>query len=229
MNRDKNSRGALALGGVVKLILGAVLMALLLFVPAGDWAWSGGWRLLAVLFTPMLIMGVAMLAFSPELLARRLNNKEGRSAQSLVVKLSGLVFVAGFVVAGLDYRFGWSEVSAVVVAIAVAIFLLSYGLYGEVMRENVWLSRTIEVSEGQSVVSSGLYGLVRHPMYFATLLMFLSMPLVLGSWWSFAVLLLYVPIIVIRTLDEERLLRKELAGYEEYCQKVRWRILPFVW
>ena len=177
----------------------------------------------------MLIMGVAMLAFSPELLARRLNAKESRSTQGSVVRLSGLVFVAGFVVAGLDYRFGWSEVSVVVVAVAVAIFLLSYGLYGEVMRENVWLSRTIEVSEGQSVVSSGLYGIVRHPMYFATLLMFLSMPLVLGSWWSFAVLLLYVPIIVIRTLDEERLLRKELAGYEEYCQKVRWRILPFVW
>lgn len=229
MNRDKNSRGALALGGVVKLILGAVLMALLLFVPAGDWAWSGGWRLLVVLFAPMLIMGVAMLAFSPELLARRLNAKESRSTQGSVVRLSGLVFVAGFVVAGLDFRFGWSEVSDVVVAVAVAIFLLSYGLYGEVMRENVWLSRTIEVSEGQSVVSSGLYGIVRHPMYFATLLMFLSMPLVLGSWWSFAVLLFYVPIIVIRTLDEERLLRKELAGYEEYCQKVRWRILPFVW
>ena len=229
MNMNKNSRGSLALGGLVKLLLGVVLMALLLFVPAGNWAWSGGWRLLAVLFVPMFLMGVVMLIFSPDLLARRLNAKEKRSAQSSVVRLSGLVFVAGFVVAGLDARYGWSEVSGVGVAVAVVLFLLSYVLYAEVLRENVWLSRTIEVSDGQSVVSTGLYGVVRHPMYFATLLMFLSMPLVLGSWWSFAVLLLYIPIIVTRTLDEERLLRKELNGYEEYCTKVRWRILPFIW
>lgn len=229
MNIKKNSRGALALSGLVKLLFGAVLMALLLFVPAGSWAWCGGWRLLAVLFVPMLVMGVAMLAFSPELLARRLNNKESRSTQSMVVKLSGLVFVAGFVVAGLDARYGWSEVSGEVVTVAVVLFLLAYGLYAEVMRENVWLSRTIEISEGQSVVSTGLYGIVRHPMYFATLVMFLAMPLVLGSWWSFAVLLLYIPIIITRTLDEERLLRKELKGYEEYCTKVCWRIIPFIW
>lgn len=229
MNRNKNSRGALALGGLVKLLLGAFAMTLLLFVPAGDWAWRGGWRLVILLFVPMLLMGVTMLVFSPELLARRLNAKEKREAQSSVVRLSGLVFVVGFVVAGLDFRFGWSSVSGRVVTVAVILFLLSYGLYAEVMRENVWLSRTIEVSKGQSVVSSGLYGIVRHPMYFATLLMFLSMPLVLGSWWSFAVLLLYIPIIVIRTLDEEHLLRKELKGYEEYCKRVRWRILPFVW
>ena len=226
---NKNNRGVLALGGLVKMLLGGTLMALLLFLPAGSWAWCGGWRLMGLLFVPMFLLGVVMLIASPELLARRLNAKEKRSTQGAVVRLSGLVFVVGFVVAGLDHRLGWSEVSDVAIVVASVLFVASYGLYGEVMRENVWLSRTIEVSQGQRVVSTGLYGVVRHPMYFATLLMFLSMPVVLGSWWSLAVFTFYIPIIVTRTLDEERLLRKELAGYEEYCTKVRWRILPFVW
>lgn len=225
----QNKRGTLALNGLAKMLLGGVLMALLLFLPAGSWVWCGGWRLIGLLFVPMLVLGVVMLITSPELLARRLNAKEKRSAQGTLVRLSGLVFVVGFVVAGLDHRFGWSEVSDVTVVVASVLFVASYGLYGEVMRENVWLSRTIEVSRGQEVLSTGLYGVVRHPMYFATLLLFLSMPVVLGSWWSLAVFAFYIPIIVTRTLDEERLLRKELTGYEEYCSKVRWRILPFVW
>ncbi|MBR5829634.1 MAG: hypothetical protein IKY63_00065, partial [Tidjanibacter sp.] len=153
---NKNNRGVLALGGLVKMLLGCTLMALLLFLPAGSWAWCGGWRLMGLLFVPMFLLGVVMLIASPELLARRLNAKEKRSTQGAVVRLSGLVFVVGFVVAGLDHRFGWSEVSDVAVVVASVLFVASYGLYGEVMRENVWLSRTIEVSQGQRVVSTGL-------------------------------------------------------------------------
>ena len=177
----------------------------------------------------MLVLGIVLALFSPSLLAKRLSARESRSTQSIVVRLSGLVFIVGFVVAGLDFRWGWSTVSDGVIVTACVLFLLSYVLYAEVMRENEWLSRTIEVSDNQQVVSSGLYGIVRHPMYMATVVMFLSMPLILGSWWSLLVFVGYVPIIVVRTLDEERLLRKELGGYEEYCQRVRWRILPFVW
>ena len=204
-------------------------MGALLFLPAGSLEWNGAWRLLAVLFGPMLVLGVVLAIFSPSLLAKRLDAKESRSTQNLVVRLSGLVFIVGFVVAGLDFRWGWSSVPDAVVVAACALFLLSYILYAEVLRENEWLSRTIEVRENQQVVSSGLYGVVRHPMYMATVVMFLSMPLILGSWWSLVVFLFYLPIIATRTLDEERLLRKELDGYEEYCQRVRWRILPFVW
>ena len=223
------NKGALVVGGLVKMVVGLALVGALLFLPAGTLAWSGGWRLLAILFVPILVLGIVLALFSPSLLAKRLSARESRSTQSLVVRLSGLVFVAGFVVAGLDFRWGWSTVSDGVIVTACVLFLLSYVLYAEVMRENEWLSRTIEVSDNQQVVSSGLYGIVRHPMYMATVGMFLSMPLILGSWWSLLVFLGYVPIIVVRTLDEERLLRKELGGYEEYCQKVRWRIIPFVW
>ena len=204
-------------------------MGALLFLPAGTLEWRGAWRLLAVLFGPMLVLGVVLAIFSPALLAKRLDAKESRSTQNLVVRLSGLVFIVGFVVAGLDFRWGWSSVPDAVVVAACALFLLSYILYAEVLRENEWLSRTIEVRENQQVVSSGLYGVVRHPMYMATVVMFLSMPLILGSWWSLVVFLFYLPIIATRTLDEERLLRQELGGYEEYCRKVRWRIIPFVW
>lgn len=204
-------------------------MGALLFLPAGTLEWSGAWRLLAILFVPMLVLGIVLALFSPSLLAKRLDAKESRSTQNLVVRLSGLVFIVGFVVAGLDFRWGWSSVPNAVVMAACALFLLSYILYAEVLRENEWLSRTIEVRENQQVVSSGLYGVVRHPMYMATVVMFLSMPLILGSWWSLVAFLFYLPIIVTRTLDEERLLRQELGGYEEYCRKVRWRIIPFVW
>ena len=219
----------LVLSALVKCFCGVVLMALLLFVPAGSLCYEGAWRLMLILFVPMLVLGVVLLAVAPELLRKRLSSREKRSTQSGVVKLSGLVFVASFVVAGLDYRFGWSDVSLVVEIVAIALFLIGYALYWEVMRENEWLSRTIEVSDGQQVVQTGLYGIVRHPMYLATLLMFLSMPLVLDSWWAFWPMLLYIPVIVVRTIDEERLLRKELNGYEEYCQRVKWRMLPLIW
>ena len=219
----------LVLSALVKCFCGVVLMALLLFVPAGSLCYEGAWRLMLILFVPMLVLGVVLLAVAPELLRKRLSSREKRSTQSGVVKLSGLVFVASFVVAGLDYRFGWSDVSRVVEIVAIALFLIGYALYWEVMRENEWLSRTIEVSDGQQVVQTGLYGIVRHPMYLATLLMFLSMPLVLDSWWAFWPMLLYIPVIVVRTIDEERLLRKELNGYEEYCQRVKWRMLPLIW
>ena len=217
------------LSGLIKYIAGLLLMALLLFLPAGSVYYSGGWLLLLSLFVPMFIFGVVLVVAAPELLAKRLNSKEKRDKQGAIVRLSGLMFVAGFVVAGLDFRYGWSAVPEAVVYSSVALFLLSYLLYAEVMRENAWLSRTIEVSENQKVVSTGLYGIVRHPMYTATVVLFLSMPLILGSWWAFGVFLLYIPMIVARIIDEERLLAAELDGYAEYCTQVRWRLLPFVW
>ena len=226
---NRGGRGALVLGGLIKYIAGLLLLSLLIFLPAGTIAFKGGWLLIVSLFVPMFIFGVVLVVAAPELLAKRLNSKEKRNKQGAIVRLSGLMFVAGFVVAGLDFRYGWSAVSEAVVYSSVALFLLSYLLYAEVMRENAWLSRTIEVSENQKVVSTGLYGIVRHPMYTATVVLFLSMPLILGSWWAFGVFLLYIPMIVARIIDEERLLAAELDGYAEYCTHVRWRLLPFVW
>ena len=226
---DRGGRGALVLGGLIKYIAGLLLLSLLIFLPAGTIAFKGGWLLIVSLFVPMFIFGVVLVVAAPELLAKRLNSKEKRNKQGTIVRLSGLMFVAGFVVAGLDFRYGWSAVPEAVVYSSVALFLLSYLLYAEVMRENAWLSRTIEVSENQKVVSTGLYGIVRHPMYTATVMLFLSMPLILGSWWAFGVFLLYIPMIVARIIDEERLLAVELDGYAEYCKCVRWRLLPFVW
>lgn len=222
-------KGSLAVSALTKFLVGVVAVAALLFAPAGSLGYVGAWRLLAVLFIPMIIFGLAALILSPDLLARRLKSKEERTTQSGVVRLSGLLFIVGFVVAGLDYRFGWSNVSQRAIWIACGVFVVGYLLYAEVMRENVWLSRTIEVSEGQRVIDNGLYGVVRHPMYLATLLMFLSMPLVLGSWWAVAPFVGYVPVIVVRALDEEKLLTKELEGYADYCKRVRWHIVPFVW
>ena len=221
--------GKLTLNALVKYILGLLTVSLLLFLPAGSIEYAGAWLFIALLFIPMLILGIAVLIISPQLLERRLKAKENRETQKGVVALSGLIFLIAFVVAGLDFRFGWSVVPSAVRIAASFLFLLSYALYGEVMRENEWLSRTIGVSEGQKVVSKGLYGIVRHPMYFSTILLFLSIPLILGSWWSFAVFLLYIPAIVVRTLDEERQLLQELDGYREYCLRIRWRILPYVW
>ena len=226
---DRPGRGAIALNGLVKYIVGLGIMALLLFLPAGTINYCGGWRLLVLLFVPMFIFGIMLVIASPDLLARRLKSKEKRTVQSGIIRFSGLMFVVGFVVAGLDFRFGWSSVPQMVIYVAEALFLISYILYAEVMRENEWLSRTIEVSAGQKVVSTGLYGIVRHPMYTATLLLFLTMPLILGSWWALAIFVLYVPIIVVRIIDEERLLHQELDGYGHYCQKTRWRLLPFIW
>ena len=204
-------------------------MGLLIFLPAGTLAFAKGWLFMGLLFGPMFIAGLVMLAKSPEFLAKRLDVKEKRSAQQGVVKLSGLMFIAGFVVAGLDFRFGWSVMPRAVTVVAAVLFLLAYLLYAEVMRENAYLSRTIKVEEGQTLVSTGLYGIVRHPMYMATLLLFLVMPLVLGSWWALIPFAFYPAIIISRLKDEEELLTRELAGYEEYKEKVKYRIIPFIW
>ena len=217
------------MNAIVKYVAGALLMGTPLFLAAGNIHYRGAWLLLGLLFVPMFILGMGLLIFSPELLMRRLNSKEKREKQSGVVRLSGLSFIVGFVVAGLDYRYGWSIVPNGVVIGSSALLLLSYVGYMEVMRENIWLSRTIEVAKNQKVIDTGLYAVVRHPMYLFTLLLFLSMPLVLGSLWALIPFAINIPVIVVRTLDEERLLKAELEGYADYCSRVKWRILPFVW
>ncbi|MBQ5627763.1 MAG: isoprenylcysteine carboxylmethyltransferase family protein [Bacteroidaceae bacterium] len=213
----------------IKLLMGLVLVGLLIFLPAGTIRFFNGWLLVAVLFVPMLIAGVVMALRSPELLKKRLNAKEKEDEQKSVVAMSGILFVTAFVVAGLNYRYGWVVMPSWAVWSAVVLFLLSYAMYAEVMRENAYLSRTIEVQEGQKVVDTGLYGIVRHPMYTATILMFLSMPLVLGSLPSFVIMLMYVPLIVKRIRNEEKVLLDGLDGYEEYCRKVKFRIVPFLY
>ena len=219
----------LFISAISKLVVGLSVIAALLFAPAGTFAFPGAWRLLILLFIPMIIMGVALLIWAPETLSRRLRSKEERVKQKGVVALSGILFVASFILAGLDFRFGWSSLPHWVVWTSSIVFLLSYGMYAEVMRENEWLSRSIEVMEGQKVVSTGLYGIVRHPMYTATIAMFLAMPLVMGSWWAFLVMVPYVVAIVTRIKDEETLLTKELEGYLEYKEKVRWKLIPYIW
>ena len=225
----KQDKIQLFLSALVKVVLGVALIGILLFLPAGTLAFAGAWRLCAALFIPMLVMGVVMLIFSPELLRRRLASKEERSTQQGVVRYTGLLFIISFVVAGLDFRFGWSQMVQGVVWGATILFLVGYGLYGEVMRENVWLSRNITVEDGQQVVSTGLYAIVRHPMYTSTIVMFLAMPVVLGSYWATLPMLFYIPIIALRIKDEEQLLRADLKGYTEYCAKVCWRLLPYIW
>ena len=219
----------LFISAISKLVIGLGAIATLLFAPAGTLAFAGAWRLLMLLFIPMIIMGIALLIWAPETLSRRLRSKEERVKQKGVVALSGILFVASFILAGLDFRFGWSSLPHWVVWTSSIVFLLSYGMYAEVMRENEWLSRSIEVMEGQKVVSTGLYGIVRHPMYTATIAMFLAMPLVMGSWWAFFVMVPYVVAIVTRINDEETLLTKELEGYLEYKEKVRWKLIPYIW
>jgi protein-S-isoprenylcysteine O-methyltransferase Ste14 len=219
----------LVISAISKLVIGLGAIATLLFVPAGTLTFPGAWRLLMLLFIPMIILGVALLIWAPETLSRRLRSKEERVKQKGVVALSGILFVASFILAGLDFRFGWSSLPHWVVGTSSIVFLLSYGMYAEVMRENEWLSRSIEVMEGQKVVSTGLYGIVRHPMYTATIAMFLAMPLVMGSWWAFLVMVPYVVAIVTRIKDEETLLTKELEGYLEYKEKVRWKLIPYIW
>ena len=214
---------------IVKFALGVVLVGALLFLPAGTVDYFGGWVLMSVLFVPMFIAGVVMMIFDPDLLKKRLNAKEGRRQQSTVVKLSGLMFLVGFVIAGLGVRFGWYTLPSGFTVGGTVTFLIAYMLYTEVLRENTYLSRTVEVQEGQRVIDTGLYGIVRHPMYSATLILFLSMPLILGSVYSFAVFLAYPVIIVKRITDEEKLLESELDGYKEYKQKVRYRLIPFIW
>lgn len=214
---------------ISKFILGLALVALMLFLPAGTFNWPGGIRLVLILFVPMFIAGIIMLIKSPQLLQSRLDAKEKRGEQSAVVKLSGLMFIVGFVLAGLDFRFGWIVLPDWVSWAASAVFLISYALYAEVLRENVWLSRTIQVQENQQVVDTGLYGVVRHPMYAVTVILFLSIPLVLGSLISFFVFLAYPFIIAKRIRDEETLLENELSGYAEYKQKVKYRMIPYIW
>ena len=214
---------------LAKFTFGALMVGLLIFLPAGTLHYAKGWLFMALLFIPMLGAGFVMLAKSPELLKKRLDAKEKQAAQKGVLAFSGLMFIGGFVVAGLDFRYGWSHIPTVVTIIASLLFLLAYLLYAEVLRENAYLSRTIRVEEGQTVVDTGLYGIVRHPMYSATLLLFLAMPLILGSWYALVVFAFYPVIIVVRLNDEERLLTQELQGYAEYKQKVKYRLLPFIW
>ena len=219
----------LFVSALVKFLIGLLLVGLLIFLPAGTLAYPGGILFLCLLFIPRLIMGIVMLARARDLLAKRLDAKEKQAAQKGVQSLSGLVFIAGFVLAGLDFRFSWSNVPLPAVIAASVIFLIGYGLYAEVMRENAYLSRTVKVEEGQTVVSTGLYGIVRHPMYTASILMFLSIPLVMGSWYALIPFAFYPALMVIRVLDEEKLLTAELQGYAAYKTKVRYRLIPFIW
>lgn len=219
----------LFVNALIKFLIGLLLVGLLIFLPAGTLAYPGGLLFLGLLFVPMLIMGIVMLARARDLLAKRLDAKEKQAAQKGVQSLAGLVFMAGFVLAGLDFRFGWSDVPLPVVIAASVIFLIGYGLYAEVMRENAYLSRTVKVEEGQTVISTGLYGIVRHPMYLASVLMFLSIPLVMGSWYALIPFAFYPILMVVRILDEEKLLTAELSGYEEYKRKVKYRMIPFIW
>ena len=214
---------------MLKFLLGVILVGLLVFLPAGSVGFANGWLFMGILFVPMFFAGIVMLFKNPDLLKKRLNAKEKQKEQDLVVKLSGLMFLVGFIVAGLNFRFGWHVLPKGAVVAASVLFLFSYLLYAEVLRENAYLSRTIEVQENQKVVDTGLYGIVRHPMYSATLLLFLSMPIVLGSVISFVIFLAYPLIIAKRIKNEEAFLEKELDGYKEYKQKVKYRLVPFVW
>ena len=219
----------LFLQAISKFLLGVVLVGVLVFWPAGTLQFPAGWLFMGILFVPMFLAGLVMLAKNPQLLQSRLKAKEKQREQDMVVKLSGLMFIAGFVVAGLDFRFGWLPMPGWVKWVGAAVFLTAYCLYAEVLRENTFLSRTIEVQEGQTVVDTGLYGIVRHPMYVVTLLLFLSMPFVLGSLLSFLCFLPYPFLIAKRLLNEEAFLEKELPGYTEYKKKVKYRLIPGIW
>lgn len=219
----------LLINALTKFLCGLLMVGLLIFIPAGTFAYAYGWLLMGLLFVPMLIAGFVMYFSSPAFLAKRLDAKEKQATQKGVLAFSGLMFIAGFVVAGMDFRFGWSQMPVWVIITASVLFLVAYALYAEVMRENAYLSRTIKVEEGQKVVDTGLYGIVRHPMYMATILLFLMIPLVLGSWYALIVFAFYPAIIVVRLKDEEALLSRELPGYAEYRQRVKYRIIPFVW
>jgi protein-S-isoprenylcysteine O-methyltransferase Ste14 len=214
---------------VFKFLGGLLIVGLLLFLPAGTFVWRQAWLLLGILFVPMFIAGLIMMKRAPDLLRKRLDAKEEEKEQKTVIVLSGLMFLAAFIVAGLNFRFRWIVLPVWVSWAAAVLFLLAYVLYAEVLRENVWLSRTVEVQENQKVVDTGLYGIVRHPMYMTTLLLFLSMPLVLGSVISFVIMLLYIPIIAKRIRNEEQVLEGGLEGYAEYKKRIRYKVIPFVW
>ena len=218
----------LLINALVKFLSGLVILSLLLFLPAGTIDFLGAWRLIALLFIPMFIFGIVLFFKSPALLEKRLNNKETSNVQKKVILLSGLEFIVCFIVAGFDYRFGWSKLPSWIIMTACIIFVISYGLYVEVTRENEYLSRTVEVQENQKVVSTGLYGIVRHPMYFAVVLLFWSMPLVIGSFYSFIIMLPFPLLLISRIKDEEKILEAGLPGYKEYEQKVKYHLFPFI-
>ena len=219
----------LFISAITKFLLGVILIGVLVFLPAGTVSFFNGWLLMEILFVPMFFAGIVMMCKNPNLLKSRLNAKENRKEQSFVVKLSGLMFLVGFIVAGIGFRFNWYILPKSVSIGAAVVFLVAYVLYAEVLRENTYLSRTIEVQENQRVIDTGLYGIIRHPMYSATLLLFLSMPIVLGSVYSFLIFLSYPFIIAKRIRDEEKFLEEELDGYARYKEKVKYRIIPFVW
>ncbi len=214
---------------IAKFLIGFVIVAAILFLSAGTLRWPNAWLFLGLLFIPMFIAGIVMMLLDPSLLEKRLNAKETEGEQRTVIALSALMFLAAFVLAGLNFRFKWIELPNWIVFLAAAVFLLAYLMYAEVLRENTYLARTIGVSEGQKVISTGLYGVVRHPMYLATLFLFPAMGLVLGSPISFLILLLYIPLIVKRIKNEEKVLEAELEGYREYETRVKYRLLPFIW
>ena len=220
---------SLLLRASAAMLGGLLTLSLLLFLPAGTLHYPAAWRLIGLLFVPMLIAGVVLFVKKPALLEKRLRSKEKLAAQGLVIRLSALMFILGFVLAALDFRFGWLPLPGWVSDAASIVFLLAYLLYAEVLRENAWVSRTVEVQEGQKVVDTGLYGIVRHPMYSATLLLFLAMPIVLGSPFSFVIMLAYLPIIAKRIRNEEEVLAEGLEGYAEYLTRVKWRLIPHVW
>ena len=219
----------LIFNALAKYIMGLALLGALLFLPAWTFNYPGAWLFISLLFVPMMFIGVLLFAKAPALLEKRLNNKEKEKTQQGIVALSGLMFPIGFVLSALDFRFGWSSVPFWLMIAASVLFLAGYGMYAEVMRENAYLSRTVEVQENQKVISTGLYGVVRHPMYLATLLMFLPLPLILGSFWGLIPFAFYPVLIVIRLLNEEKVLTNELEGYAEYKTKVKYRLIPFVW
>ena len=219
----------LLLNALIKFSVGIILLGLLLFLPAKTFNYPQAWLFMGLLFIPMLIMGIVLFVRSPALLEKRLNNKEKQKAQKGVLALSGLMFPVGFVLSSLDFRNSWSTVPLWLTVTASLLFILGYVLYAEVMRENAYLSRTVEVQEGQKVISTGLYGIVRHPMYFSTLLMFLPLPLILGSFWGLIPFVIYPVLIAVRILNEEKVLTERLNGYAEYKNKVRYRLIPFIW
>lgn len=221
--------GKLLISALTKYIVGLLMVMALLFIPAGTLEYMNGWLFIGLLFIPMLILGAVLLIKAPALLEKRLNSKEKESEQKSVIGLSLLMFLGGFIVSALDYRFGWSDMPLVVVIIAAVVLLLSYAGYAEVMRENAYLSRTVEVQENQKVVATGLYGIVRHPMYSVTTLLFLAIPLVLGSYIGFVIFLIYPVLLVKRIENEEEVLEKGLPGYSEYKKKVKYRMIPFIW
>lgn len=219
----------LLIQAIIKFVSGILIIALLLFLPAGTIDYFNAWLLMAVLFIPMFIAGVVMMFKNPDLLRKRLNAKEKEGEQKGVIAMSGLMFVGGFVIAGLDYRFEWFTLPKWIIVLSTVMFLLGYLLFAEVLRENAYLSRTVEVQENQKVIDTGLYGIVRHPMYLATIILFLSMPLILGSLISFIVFLIYPVIIAMRIRNEEQVLAEGLEGYEEYKERVRYKVIPFLW